>query len=82
MRTDTKWEYLLVHIHGDLGDVSIALADAGRDGWELVSVTTGPADSPHPEFRRTVAYFKRPVAPGAEPAPAMVKEAGKIGFNP
>lgn len=49
----TKWEYLTapVLIHS----TQAILNNFGRDGWELVSVTTGA----NPE--QLVAWFKRPV---------------------
>ena len=50
----TRWEYLTapVLIH----NTQAILNNFGRDGWELVQVTTGP----HGE--QLVAWFKRPVA--------------------
>ncbi|MGI5126400.1 hypothetical protein ACQEVB_06240 [Pseudonocardia sp. CA-107938] len=49
----TKWEYLTapVLIH----NTQAILNNFGRDGWELVTVTTGPRDE------QLVAWFKRPV---------------------
>jgi hypothetical protein len=49
----TRWEYLTapVLIH----NTQAILNNFGRDGWELVSVTTGT----NPE--QLVAWFKRPV---------------------
>jgi hypothetical protein len=49
----TRWEYLTapVLIH----NTQAILNNFGRDGWELVTVTSGP----HGE--QLVAWFKRPV---------------------
>lgn len=49
----TRWEYLTapVLIHS----TQAILNNFGRDGWELVTVTTGAS----PE--QLVAWFKRPV---------------------
>jgi len=51
----TQWEYLTapVLIHS----TQAILNNFGRDGWELVAVTTG-ANSDQP-----VAWFKRPKQP-------------------
>ena len=52
----TRWEYftapLLIH------NTKAILDNFGRDGWELVAVTSGL----NPE--QLVAWFKRPVADG------------------
>jgi hypothetical protein len=52
----TRWEYLtaplLIH------NTKAILDNFGRDGWELVSVTSGMS----PE--QLVAWFKRPVQGG------------------
>jgi hypothetical protein len=52
----TRWEYLtaplLIH------NTKAILDNFGRDGWELVSVTSGM----NPE--QLVAWFKRPVQDG------------------
>jgi hypothetical protein len=52
----TRWEYLtaplLIH------NTKAILDNFGRDGWELVSVTSGA----NPE--QLVAWFKRPVQDG------------------
>ena len=54
--TVTRWEYLtaplLIH------NTKAILDNFGRDGWELVSVTSGMT----PE--QLVAWFKRPVQSG------------------
>jgi hypothetical protein len=49
----TRWEYLTapVLIH----NTQAILNNFGRDGWELVSVTTGMSSE------QLVAWFKRPV---------------------
>ena len=49
----TRWEYLTapVLIH----NTQAILNNFGRDGWELVSVTTGVSGE------QLVAWFKRPV---------------------
>lgn len=54
--TVTRWEYLTapVLIH----NTKAILDNFGRDGWELVSVTSGMS----PE--QLVAWFKRPVTRG------------------
>lgn len=51
--TVRKWEYLTapVLIHS----TQAILNNFGRDGWELVSVTTGASSE------QLVAWFKRPV---------------------
>ena len=55
-QTVTRWEYLtaplLIH------NTKAILDNFGRDGWELVSVTSGMS----PE--QLVAWFKRPVQGG------------------
>lgn len=50
----TRWEYLTapVLIHS----TQAILNNFGRDGWELVTVTTGA------NAEQLVAWFKRPVA--------------------
>ena len=52
----TKWEYatapVLVHATKQILD------NWGADGWELVSIVTGP----NPQ--NVVAYFKRPLKDG------------------
>ena len=49
----TKWAYrsapVLIH------NTKAILDNFGQDGWELVTITTGP----HPE--QLIAFFKRPV---------------------
>ena len=54
--TITRWEYLTapVLIH----NTKAILDNFGRDGWELVTVTSGMS----PE--QLVAWFKRPVQSG------------------
>ncbi|WP_073457543.1 DUF4177 domain-containing protein [Pseudonocardia thermophila] len=49
----TKWEYLTapVLIH----NTQAILNNFGRDGWELVTITTGATGE------QLVAWFKRPV---------------------
>ena len=51
--TRTRWEYLTapVLIH----NTQAILNNFGRDGWELVTVTTGATGE------QLVAWFKRPV---------------------
>jgi hypothetical protein len=51
--TSTRWEYLTapVLIH----NTQAILNNFGRDGWELVAVTTGASGE------QLVAWFKRPV---------------------
>jgi hypothetical protein len=52
----TRWEYLtaplLIH------NTKAILDNFGRDGWELVSVTSGTSSE------QLVAWFKRPVQSG------------------
>ena len=52
----TRWEYLtaplLIH------NTQAILDNFGRDGWELVSVTSGMSSE------QLVAWFKRPVQSG------------------
>jgi hypothetical protein len=52
----TRWEYLtaplLIH------NTKAILDNFGRDGWELVSVTSGRSSE------QLVAWFKRPVQSG------------------
>ena len=52
----TRWEYLtaplLIH------NTKAILDNFGRDGWELVSVTSGMSSE------HLVAWFKRPVQSG------------------
>ncbi|MDF3051338.1 MAG: hypothetical protein K0R87_2976 [Pseudonocardia sp.] len=52
----TRWEYLsaplLIH------NTKAILDNFGRDGWELVSVTSGTS------AEQLVAWFKRPVQGG------------------
>ena len=52
-QTTTRWEYLTapVLIH----NTQAILNNFGRDGWELVAVTTGASGE------QLVAWFKRPV---------------------
>ncbi len=54
--TVTRWEYLtaplLIH------NTNAILDNFGRDGWELVSVTSGMTSE------QLVAWFKRPVQSG------------------
>jgi hypothetical protein len=54
--TVTRWEYLtaplLIH------NTKAILDNSGRDGWELVSVTSGMTSE------QLVAWFKRPVQSG------------------
>ena len=54
--TVTRWEYLtaplLIH------NTKAILDNFGRDGWELVSVTSGMT------HEQLVAWFKRPVQGG------------------
>jgi hypothetical protein len=54
--TVTRWEYLtaplLIH------NTKAILDNFGRDGWELVSVTSGMSQE------QLVAWFKRPVQGG------------------
>ena len=51
-----RWEYLTapVLIHS----TQAILNNFGRDGWELVAVTSGTTGE------QLVAWFKRPVRPG------------------
>jgi len=51
----TTWEYLtaplLIH------NTKAILDNFGRQGWELVAISPGPAGT-----ENVIAYFKRPVA--------------------
>jgi hypothetical protein len=42
-----RWEYRVVSLRK--GQYTAALNDYGREGWELVGVTTEPPEAPAPE---------------------------------
>jgi hypothetical protein len=50
----TKWEYLTAPVLNH--NTQAILNNFGRDGWELVTITTGGATGD-----QFVAWFKRPV---------------------
>jgi hypothetical protein len=49
----TKWEYQILYFQTNHPDDQIN--KLGKDGWELVTITSS-------EVRGTYAYFKRPIA--------------------
>lgn len=48
-----KWEYLILHVGNS--EIKEKLAEAGQDGWELVTVCAH-----YPYYNRSL-YFKRQI---------------------